>query len=337
MKLPASLRPIRADIVRGVLFMLGMGLPVWAGIVLEQPVLGAFASLGAMLALSLDPRRSMATRIPSIMLGTLLVVAAAALGLVIAGNRPLALAGLFVISWLAGLPRPDHAYLSLLGKYAASALVLAEMGFPATVPIGAAYVAGAMLGLALSLMQAYLVASVEPGSSPWDEMNAVISGDSNGPLYGLTLPLTILLATWSAVKLGVVEAGWVGLTVLFVMHVDDAQAWRRIWQRVAGTLLGVVLAALLLTWVGSPLGLVLLIALLAAAYPMALRRNYLAFSLVVTALVLLVIDVVKLESGGDAGLLGWRFVDTLLGCAWVALALFCMRALRRFWPARRGC
>ncbi len=322
--------PTRADMRRGVLFVLALGMPALGGIACGEPLLGAFVALGGLFALTIDPRARAVSRTVAVLAGALLVIGCAALGLWFAGHRWTALSALLLVSFLAGQPKPEHAYLSLLGKYAASALVLAELGFPATMALGVAYFAGATLALALALAAGFEQAT----ASPWHEIGAVLGGDTNGPLYGLTLPLTILLGTLSAQALDFVEPGWVALTILFVMHVDDALAWRRIRERIIGTVAGVVLAWLLLVFLPGHWPLLASIALLSAAYPYALRADYLAFSAVVTALVLLLIDVARLP-GGDLGLVGWRLWATLLGCAWVGAALVIMHALRRFIPRWR--
>ncbi|NDV12441.1 FUSC family protein [Crenobacter caeni] len=322
--------PTRADARRAGLFVLALGVPSAGGVACGEPLLGAFVALGGLFALTIDPRARAASRTVAVLGGALLVVGCAALGLLFAGHRWAALSALLLASFLAGQPRPEHAYLSLLGKYAASALVLAELGFPATAALGVAYLAGALFALVLALAAGFEQAT----ASPLREIGAVLGGDTNGPLYGMTLPLTILLGTLSAQVLHFVEPGWVALTILFVMHVDDALAWRRIRERVIGTLAGVVLAWLQLVFLPGVWPLLASIVLLSAAYPYALRVDYLAFSAVVTALVLLLIDVARLP-GGDLGLVGWRLWATLLGCGWVAAALVLMHALRRFIPRWR--
>lgn len=207
--------------VRGFIFALGMGLPIVYGYLSQHYLQAAFISLGALLALLLDPRTHPIRQAVAIIAGVIAVILAATLGLTLVGHPHLAITCLLVFGFLAGQPKPEHAYWGLLGKYFVSALLLAQLGFPASFDIGLSYFYGAVFALILILLQGLIYKTQEMGNSPNDELMQIIKGDTNGPLYGLTLPLTILAATMSADWLHVTQPGWVGLTILFVMHIND--------------------------------------------------------------------------------------------------------------------
>nr|WP_232328039.1 FUSC family protein [Kibdelosporangium sp. MJ126-NF4]CEL16340.1 integral membrane protein [Kibdelosporangium sp. MJ126-NF4]CTQ94264.1 integral membrane protein [Kibdelosporangium sp. MJ126-NF4] len=105
---------------------------------------------------------------------------------------------------------------------------------------------------------------------------------------------------------------WVALTVAIVLKPDFGSVFGRAVLRGLGTLLGVLLGALVLAFDPRGWVLVLLVALIAGALPYGRDRNYGMFSTFVTPLVIVQLD---LAHTSDWGLVGARLVDTALGCA----------------------
>lgn len=241
--------------------------------------------------------------------------------------------------FLTGLPGPALAYLGFVGKFAATAIVLVAAGFPATPEAGLAILAGAAWAALVTAVDALVWRSAELGTRPLAELAQVFGGEINSPVYAVILAAVVIAGTASARSLGAVEPGWVGLTVLFVMHVKDSLALQRIVQRIvqriAGTLAGFAVVVLIVPVAHSPWLLAALVMASAFFFPVSLARNYLAFSFVVTVLILLLIDLLLAAHGGDVRLLRWRVYDTLLGAAWAAAGLVAMRGWR-WLAARRG-
>lgn len=317
------------DWIRGSLYALAMGMPLLLGQLLAKEVL-AFVALGAMFTLRIDPRTNPKHQTIAMVGGMSLMILSGVLGSLLVGHRELAILILIIISFLAGQPGPHQSYLSLLGKLVIAALLLGEIGFPATLDTALAYFSGALLALLLSLMQARLFPSAADIWSPAAEWRELRSGEFNGALFGIALPLTILAAILSANWLHVQHEVWVGLTVLFVMHVDDTSAWKKVWQRVLGTLLGVVGTYVALTYL--PVWSFPWLVMLAALFiPSNLRQSYLIFSCLITMVILLVIDLAMQSKGGDKFLIQWRLIDTTIGCAWVMVSLIVMKLGKKFW------
>lgn len=323
--------PSHSEWLRGGAYALAMGLPLSLSYFVNAPDILAYMAMGAMFSLRLDPHRSPKRQAAAILGGMLLMIASAGLGVLLVGHRDLSIAALVLIAYLAGQPKSDQAYLSLLTKFIAAAMLLAEMGLPTNAGVALAYFVGAIWAFMLSLLGDWLQPDDNSGWSPADELHRLMAGDINGPLFGLTLPITILAATLTADMLHAQHAAWVGLTVLFVMHVNDANTWTRLRQRMIGTLLGVGLAYVAVLWLPRPL-FPPLITILALLIPTLLRQSYQWFSLLITLVVLLVIDIAMTHQGGDLTLLRWRFFDTLIGCMWVAIALVLLRFGKKHWP-----
>ncbi len=330
---PAVPAPPPFTFARGVLFGVGIGIPVLAALAFVAPHAALPAGAGALLALLTDPRRRLVARAVAIGIALLVVLLAAVLGVLLQHDRIAVAAAVVIIAFAAGLPRPSFPYLTLVGKMAAALVIITSMGF-STSPVAAiAFLAGGLFALAAIVIEVRWRDARDAGSSPFDEWRAIWAGDTNPLFYAITLSATVALAMVVAVALNARLPGWVGLTVLFVMHPDDAMAVRNIAQRIGGTLAGIIIAGALVHIVHAPLALAVACAGCAVALPRAQAANFFWFSLAVTVLILLLFDLALLSSGGDAPLLLWRFYDTVLGCAAVAVALTAVRALRR-WRAR---
>lgn len=319
---------VKAQRIAGLRFVIGLGLPLLLGAWLGQDFMGGFAALGAMYALASDTRQAVVHRLGGIALAITALFAAAAIGSLLRGHEVLEWLALGLIVFLTGLPRPEHAFLGYVGRFSAAAIVLVAAGFPVSAQAGLALLAGGLWAMVITAFDAWLWRTEELGTRPLAELRQVFAGDINSPRYAGVLALCVVLGTLSARHFGAIEPGWVGLTVLFVMHVKDSLALRRMADRLLGTLIGFVIAWALVKSVHAPEVVAMWVLACAYLFPISLARSYLAFSAVVTVLVLLVIDLLLAAHGGDLPLLRWRVYDTVLGGLWAAGGLLLMRALR---------
>jgi uncharacterized membrane protein YccC len=109
---------------------------------------------------------------------------------------------------------------------------------------------------------------------------------------------------------------WVLLTVAIVLKPDFGSVFTRAVQRGVGTVLGVLLGSLVLAVLPHDWTLLVAMALAAAVLPWARGANFGLFSVFLTPLVILLLD---LAVPGGSGLVVARLVDTLIGCAIVLL------------------
>ena len=307
----SSLQVGRPVLVRGVLFSLALVIPIALGFFFQAFPLVSSGALGAMFALLIDPKRGLLLRVIAIGAGGALVVAAAALGVLVHGHHWLSLALLFLLSWLAAQPKPEHAYLGLLVKYAAVAVLLASFGFHASWDLAFAFLGGITLGICLSLV------------------GMLYEEKDDDRLFGLAVPVTVLAATLTARYFAFGHPAWVGLTVLFVMHTDGATELHHIRDRVLGTCLGVLASSALLYSTTSLLAITFGVAVSAFFIPVAGKTRYMAFSFAITCAVLLLIDIAMFLQGGDFNLLRWRLIDTVSACVWVLASNLVVRLIQK--------
>jgi uncharacterized membrane protein YccC len=104
---------------------------------------------------------------------------------------------------------------------------------------------------------------------------------------------------------------WVLLTVAIVLKPDYGSVFTRAVQRGAGTLLGVLIGSLLLTFLSRDVWVLVPMAVFAAALPWARSGSFGLFSVFQTPLIILLLD---LATPSGAQLVGARLVDTLIGC-----------------------
>nr|WP_246214810.1 FUSC family protein [Modestobacter muralis] len=141
-------------------------------------------------------------------------------------------------------------------------------------------------------------------------------GNADSRAFVVRLTLCMTVAEVARQLLPIDRPYWVLLTVAIVLKPDFGSVFTRAVQRGAGTLLGVLLGSLLLTFLSRDAWVLLPLALAAAALPWARNGNFGLFSVFQTPLIILLIDLAT--PSGD-GVVGARLVDTLIGCGIVLL------------------
>lgn len=106
---------------------------------------------------------------------------------------------------------------------------------------------------------------------------------------------------------------WIIGTALIVMLPESIQGIYKSWQRMFGTLLGVVLASLILSFNQHPLLIVSCVALFSFQMPSGLAKNYWVGNVHIAALIILFLEFAIPNSVANHHLAFWRFIDILIG------------------------
>ncbi|MFJ5827984.1 FUSC family protein [Streptomyces sp. NPDC093089] len=130
--------------------------------------------------------------------------------------------------------------------------------------------------------------------------------------YGLRLALCIGLAQALVSLIAVPRSYWVALTVTFVMKPDFGSVFSRAVLRAAGTAIGLVLAAFVLSEVPRGWWDVPVMVVLAALIPAFSAKGYAFQTAAITPVILLLSDTLN-HQGFD--LVMPRLYDSLIGCA----------------------
>lgn len=128
----------------------------------------------------------------------------------------------------------------------------------------------------------------------------------------LRLAACLVLAESLTLALGLQQPYWVAMTVALALKPNSGSVFARVTMRAVGTVLGVLLAAGVLSL--SPHGwpTVLFLLVMAAALPEALSRHYGLFTAAVTSVVLMLVSQTHLF---PQQIPAERLVNSLLGCA----------------------
>lgn len=137
--------------------------------------------------------------------------------------------------------------------------------------------------------------------------------------FGLRYALAAALGLGLAEHFGATHAAWVTITTLAVMRPNESESVRLVLQRAFGTLIGVMLALVIVSLNHNPWALEAAAAVLSfLVSPGMIWQRWSGFA-AITAMALVLLDVALLAQGGDRPLLPERLYDTASGCG-IALA-----------------
>src|SRR5208337_485103 len=108
--------------------------------------------------------------------------------------------------------------------------------------------------------------------------------------YTLRITLCIVVAEIVRAIWPYQHGYWILLTVAIVVRRNIHQSLHRMFQRSAGTFIGVIIVCSIIYLVPTQWELVLMIAVLAAARSFLKETNYFSYAIVTTALVLILLD-----------------------------------------------
>ena len=318
---------------QGVAGGLGMAVPLAAGFALGNAAAGFAAAVGGLMMGAVPTERTLAAQLRDLALA--LAPAAAAISITIAIPGPGALERTLVVvlcaiaALVGGVGRSMaiatyRFVLFLLIAISVAGSVAHRVELVAPIALGIAW--GALANVAFGSIARAIhpaeVAQPEPAHptpslarrlAHWRGTLRHLAGWQYTLRLGSCLAFAQLLdALWPGHRLH-----WIALTVALVMERGVEALPIRATQRTFGTLLGVLVAGVSF---GAPLpswALVIVVGVLAAARAILRTRNYLAYTVVTTPLI-----VALLDAGKPPGiaLLVERLLATLAGAALVIAA-----------------
>jgi uncharacterized membrane protein YccC len=158
-----------------------------------------------------------------------------------------------------------------------------------------------------------------------EEIQNNLSFQSSTFRHALRLAASTALAGLIASAFHLTRGYWVPITVVVVLKPNFGGTLHRAVQRITGTVAGALLAALILWFVHDPVWLLVILALLSLT-TLALRwANYVAFSMALTPMIMVMLDLAHPGTVIDSFL---RIVHTIIGGA---LAIICGYVLFPVW------
>lgn len=135
--------------------------------------------------------------------------------------------------------------------------------------------------------------------------------------YGMLLTVAGGIATWLCIQLQVPHSYWLVLSTVMVMRPQRSATLKVMGERSLATILGAIVAVLVLHFVATPLIIVLIIALTLLFFCYILLDNYFAQITLLTTTLLLLLSVEDSSSGDDTAFI--RVGLTLAGVAFAAI------------------
>ena len=158
----------------------------------------------------------------------------------------------------------------------------------------------------------------------WPSLRDALAPGSLELQHALRVAIVTTVAALLAAALRMERSYWVTVTVIIVLQPHSVTTVRRALQRVAGTVIGGIIATLIARTVRQPLLLGSLLFLFASAGVAVRRINYAVFAALVTPVFVILAEM----NAGGMHLTRVRILDTILGGA-LALA-----GALLLWPAR---
>jgi uncharacterized membrane protein YccC len=158
----------------------------------------------------------------------------------------------------------------------------------------------------------------------WPRLRDALAPGSIELRHALRVAIVATAAALLAAALHLPRSYWVTITVIIVLQPHAVATVRRALQRVAGTVIGGIAAALIARIVHHPVALGMLLFVLGTTGVAVRRINYAAFAALVTPVFVVLAEM----NGGGLHLTEARILDTLLGGA-LALA-----GALTLWPTR---
>lgn len=153
------------------------------------------------------------------------------------------------------------------------------------------------------------------------QLKLVEGGNRNSYAYALISTATLICALGCSFLFDFSEPGWVGITALYLLNSNVAAGYKRVVQRILGTLLAYFLVILIFPYIDDKFVLGALIVASSAGIPVFVGGNYTCMTFFITCYILFVLDWLMRAYGGDYSILIWRIWDTLMAAGWVALGL----------------
>jgi hypothetical protein len=306
-----------AQIRRGALFFVAIGVPVMAGVLRGEP---QAAQLGAVVGLTLafaDNDKDLPRRLRLLVLDGLGIALGALAGYLVRNSAAMLWPLFVAVAFLTGLSARRGREPLIVARNVAMAFAVGGT-MPAFdmqlvwYPLGVLAVNVVARALDHWLFGPLPLVPVAPMQRP--------SGHGGWLRFACAYAFASTMGFWIGGTLDPTHQFWIVITTLIVMLPDANASYRRIVERITGTFAGVV-AAWAITVATHSLVLISTAILIVAPFiPHHIGARYWLHTALIALIVLLAYDLTELSTqgasaAGMADLLIERMKDILLGCA----------------------
>jgi hypothetical protein len=295
-----------------------------------KPAEAVLAALFANLLVFIDQAGPLKERLAVVATGAVVCAAAGALGATLSGHTTTIALVTLAFGMGAGLV---HSWVPGLEMIPRQALIcFIACAFLPLVDAGTAWASAFGAGCALTgaLVDGLIRKRFDSPRFVDARKSATFPGSRFGAVYGLAVFAGLLVGD----ALGIARSYWVAITVLVVMQRGRRASVLRAIQRLLGTVIGVILAYVIVTLVDPTTErpeFVALILILPFLWPFGLTRNYGFGIMLLSIWVLLLIDLALPPWEAANDIFRARLTDTAIGCALAVIGtiLASSKALRQ--------
>lgn len=304
---------------RMILCSLSVGFPLFIGVLLNDTRSAIFGSLFGYILIINDHFGSYKHRLTHLMATYFSIVMSFLLGLYLADHQIIFTLVLFIFSFAIGLTKGRGIELERMILYSTLQLLMASQSSQLQGHINAPlfYTSISFINYVICLTLVFLVMKHSPhfASRKRETLKKVLSSDmpmSFAATYAVTVCLGFLIAKYFSID----HDYWVPGTILIVMMPDHYQSLYRGAQRLLGTIIGVVVASIMIKFgQNSPIVLIAFSMIFAFLTPLGQIKNFWLANAFVAGLILFLIEIANaIPRTGDFDLAILRIKDIGLGC-----------------------
>lgn len=289
----------------------------WVSLVGAEPSSMLMAVSALLLALC-DIAAPLRDRVENLMISLAALIAGAGLGVCVQERWELMIAGSLILGIAGGMLQSSFPQRAAICRFALTTFLISshtpQFQIHAVKPLALGALAAMIAAFTHSLLFERDTSAARPAATGHHRLWSREAWRF-AIVFGTTSTLGLLLGDW----LHLTRSYWVALTSVAVMRPKREVGIQLIWQRAAGTLLGVIIAGGILD-LHTPRPLLVATALTAAAFlqPM-LRQAYGAGTLLLSIVIFLLLRLLAPPEETLKAILLARVYDTFIGCALAVL------------------
>jgi hypothetical protein len=329
-----KLNPIASPWPKMILCGVTTAIPLLVGYYNNQIAISIFGALTSVLLVLNDHLGPLWRRLLNFSLTFVALCFGLGLGIQLEGHPRIFIAVVLLMAYFIGLMDAQNSNFERAVVFATFQLLAGYSTKVLGEHLGAVF-QYALIGFVITMISVVVfvaIAGQKPDASYQryrDTIRSTLTRDRSRHFYATTYALTVL-AAFTAVNYFKVEHGyWAAGTVLITMRPDSLLSIYRSIQRLFGTLLGVIIAGLLIYYIHEPLILISLIFIACVWAPWALGTAYWLGSGCLAIVILLLLDL-PYASTGDLHTPFLRLQATAIGCGFTILAVLGVH-LHRKW------
>jgi hypothetical protein len=307
----------QGTIRRACLFSISIGIPVIVSVALGEPQAGLLGAVGGLLLSFADHSGSFLLRTRMLAVTAAAMAFGAFAGFLLHGIFPLFWIAFVAATFGVGLSNRAGRDYVLPARQGTMAFAVAA-GIPDFDATALAYFAGAFALTLLARSADHLLFGPLPPlrANPAPQQPL---GRWGWVRFAVCYSAAAVAALWIGRQIDPTRALWVVVTALVVMQPDSRSSYFRIGERIAGTLIGVAGAWIVTATLPPALAIAALVTVLAAFVPHHATVRYWLHTALIAMVILLVYDLVEVNSRDIHVLFIERISDMLVGCVLAAI------------------